>query len=63
MALFETFLSLLLIGWLLFLGYYFGKSLEDYIEDKAKKASKSNEQNKGATPSEVRAAPATGAKE
>ncbi|HMP83726.1 MAG TPA: hypothetical protein PKA41_13595 [Verrucomicrobiota bacterium] len=46
MALFETFLSLLLIGWLLFLGYYFGKSLEDYIEDKSKKAAKRENQNK-----------------
>ena len=46
MTLIETFLNVLVIGWLLFLGYFLGKSLEEYIEDKAKKAAKRENQNK-----------------
>lgn len=47
MTLIETFLNLMVIGWLLFLGYVLGKSLEEYIEDRAKKAAKRENQNKG----------------
>ena len=46
MTLIETFLNLMVIGWLLFLGYVLGKALEEYIEDKAKKAAKRENQNK-----------------
>ena len=46
MTLIETFLNLMVIGWLLFLGYFLGKSLEEYIENKAKQAAKRENQNK-----------------
>lgn len=42
----ETFLNLMAIGSLLFLGYVFGKALEEYIEDRAKKAAKREMQDK-----------------
>jgi competence protein ComGC len=46
MTLIETFLNLMVIGWLLFLGFFLGKALEEYIEDRAKKAAKRELQNK-----------------
>lgn len=47
MTLIETFLNLMVIGWMLFLGYAGGNALVEYIEDKAKKAAKRETQNKG----------------
>lgn len=46
MTLIETFLNLMVIGWLLFLGYALGNSLEEFIEERAKKAAKREMQNK-----------------
>lgn len=46
-TLIEIILNLLFIGWLLFLGYFGGNALVQYIEDKAEKAAKRHDHNKG----------------
>lgn len=46
MTLIETFLNLLIIGWLLYFGFIGGNALVEYIEDKAKKAAKREDKNK-----------------
>ncbi len=45
-TLIEIFMNLLFIGWLLFLGHIGGNALVKYIEDKAQKATKRENQNK-----------------
>ncbi len=46
MTFIETYLALVLVGSLLFIGYYLGKAVEDYIEDRAQKAARREMQNK-----------------
>ena len=46
-TLIDLFLNLLLIGWLLFIGFVGGNMLVEYIEDKAEKAARRHDHNKG----------------
>ncbi len=47
-TLIETGLNLMLIGWLLFMGFILGNAIVEYIEHKAEQAAKKfNQKDKG----------------
>jgi hypothetical protein len=46
-TLIDLVMNLLLIGWLLFIGFVAGNALVQYIEEKVEKAAKRHDQNKG----------------